>query len=150
MSRLQTVPAEPSPSTADADGRRHRLWIILGVAAVILVGGLVVQTVAGRRADDRMSALRADLAASFQATNSNDFVEFIYASASDDAPDLMDALTTLGGVKPNTVQADDGTILARYGVDALGSARCIRVTWTRDDVGLEEGSGSRCSALRLD
>ena len=150
MSRPQTAPTELAPVADDADGRRHRLWIILGVAAVILVGGLLVQTVAARRADDRMSALRADLIASFQTTTSDDFIEFVYASTNDDSPDLIDALTTIGGVEPNTVQADGDTIHARYGIDALGSTRCVRVTWTRVDVDLEEGSGGRCTALRLD
>ncbi len=131
------------------EGSRRRLLIIIGLVAAVALAGFAIRTIAGGSADGRMDALRADLTTSFEGTTADDFAEAAILAPDGDSPDLLDALTTVGRVMPDVAQVDNNIIRARYGFETIDGPRCMRVTWTNNDVVFETGSERQCTALDL-
>lgn len=142
-----TATAGEDELSNDVEGRRRRGRILLVIAASVLVIGFVASRLIERRNDQRLDDLSSDLETSFVDTTSADFV-LLWADAvvdpgSDDS--FLEALTSDGGVAPDAATVDNDVVLARYPVDSLGGARCIRVSWTATGPTYDEGSGRQCS-----
>ncbi|MEZ5407139.1 MAG: hypothetical protein R2761_03880, partial [Acidimicrobiales bacterium] len=125
---------ETSVRQEDSVGGRNQPWHWALVAfSVLLIAFGSTNLWLGWRDDRRVSALRADLTASFAETTSTELLAGVEPRAGNQmylgVPSIAD-LTTTGGVAPDLITADGRSVQARYVVGSIRGARCVVATWT--------------------